>query len=68
MRDQERWERSHPGPGLAEGLQNTEVAVVPMSNPGVPVEGAPMKQRQLISQSQMSWLTHQNYRMQRLWY
>lgn len=42
-----RWERMHPGPSLAEGSQNTKVAVVPVSNPEVPIGGTPLKQRQV---------------------
>ena len=45
----ERWENSPYDFGLAEGLQNTKVTVVPASSPGAPGVGAPMKQRQVNS-------------------
>ena len=45
----ERWQNSPYDFGLAEGLQNTKVAVAPASSPGAPSVGAPMKQRQVDS-------------------
>ena len=45
----ERWQNSPYDFGLAEGLRNTKVTVVPTSSPGAPSVGATMKQRQVNS-------------------